>query len=277
MQESELKSLIRNANPDNLDNFATRCHNTLCYTALFARLPDEFQIDIWRSWKLNPYLLGVKLFMGDGLTLFMEEEFSDLLYIRKSFKWYTKHTEARTLVCWLRDLEDDIDYHWTPLGAVNSLFVTEASRNYNMPRRMEELPAVRLRKEEPLCFNRTQPRYARLKKQAEWMLRDVNGRKEYWDYETLIKDYDTWAGIMGPAMKNMMRKTYVCPPHMTCHGEKASSGVPFKPKSYTNFLDELRRVMRENAPFCFAMNNQFPDESGYYWFIPGTKTDNPTS
>ncbi|PHH82571.1 hypothetical protein CDD82_5591 [Ophiocordyceps australis] len=247
--------------------FYTHCDNPLCYMAMFALLPDELQNDIYDQWFLNSYDLGSMLSVG--------ESFQNAEFIRTSLDWYYWAASNNFEICWFTDILDHLGNHGSVLGAVNNVLIlpetNPATSNYKMPRHLRTLQVGWLRTDRAICFNNNSQQYKWLKEQID---RTVNppGSEKYFSYQEIKTDFGTWAGTIGPVMKGMLRSTYQCPDNMYCHRGAAEKGMPFLPRSYTKFLDQIRRIVREDAEICFALENQLPNKNAY-WFIPGSLPD----
>ncbi|PHH60925.1 hypothetical protein CDD81_1036 [Ophiocordyceps australis] len=248
--------------------FFTHCDNPFCYMAMFALLPNELQTNIQEKWFYNSYTLGTLLSVGASL---LNAEF-----IRTSYAWYYWAATNNFQICWFTDIEDHLEYHGNVLAAVNNILILPETNpetsDYVMPRHLRTLSPGRLRTDRPICFNHLSQQYQWLKAQID---KTVNppGSEQYFSYQEVKFDFGTWAGTIGPAMKGMLRSTYECPGTMYCYRDHTKAGKPFLPRSYTKFLDQIRRAIREDAEVCFALENQLPYKEDAYWFIPGIVSD----
>ncbi|PHH61151.1 hypothetical protein CDD81_719 [Ophiocordyceps australis] len=115
--------------------------------------------------------------------------------------------------------------------------------------------------------------YNALRKQMRWMkappLYDLGG--EYNTLEDLVDDFGTWGGTIGLVMTAMMKTRYECPDVSSCRSSSTNT-VPFLPRSYIHFLNEIKAALRDKDEICFALDNNLPEDAdkfGARWFIPG--------
>ncbi|PHH66875.1 hypothetical protein CDD81_5227 [Ophiocordyceps australis] len=235
---------------------------------MFSVLPEELQDDIYLAWQTNSFKLSSMLFVAVS--------FQDPEFIRKSLAWYYWAADVNYEVCWFTDIQNHIKTHRSTLGAINNAFVLKSTNpdtsEYVMPRRLLTLPPGRLRTDKAICFKSDNQQYQWLKAQIDKTV-DPPGSGKYFAFDMLQIDFGKWAGTIGLAMKAMLRHDYVCPEGIKCQTETAQVGKAFLPLSYSRFLDQIRRIVREDTEICFALANQLPDRLDAYWFIPGVMSD----
>ncbi|PHH61494.1 hypothetical protein CDD81_341 [Ophiocordyceps australis] len=240
------------------------CDSALSYQALFSVLPDDMQLDIWKNWNANQHHLGA--------VLYMEELSQQRDFIRESYAWYVSAAREAKSVCWHLDFGNQLPYHQSTLGAVNDLLVAPEWERYDMPRRLPDLPPGKLRIDYPICYNKTGLQYQWLRNQVRWMTTTTDAEAPYHSLKDLTADYLAWPGTIGKVMAAMMHKKYTCSPSKIACRSKPAKGEPFMPSNYTNFLDELKTVLRKGDTICFALSNVMPDDETLYqayWFVPG--------
>ncbi|PHH60555.1 hypothetical protein CDD81_1560 [Ophiocordyceps australis] len=269
MQKSAFSVFVQ-GNPDMPKHLSTHCGNPLCYQALFSYLPDKLQEDIWDHWAANPYHLGQMLYIG-------EYYIKKLNFIPNSYKWYRNAAATQLEVCWHLDLADHLRVHKSSLGAVSNLLFQPSTKEWKMPRRFRDLPAGALRANETVCFDKTGIQYQWAKKQITnnlALFTNREGNPRSWSYEDLVHEYETWPGLIGPAMLCMMRKIYECDHDMHCMAS-LHKGRLFLPASHVDFLQKLHSVLDAGDAFCFDCSNTLLDEMmpDAYYFLPGIKAD----
>ncbi|RDA93179.1 hypothetical protein CP533_3200 [Ophiocordyceps camponoti-saundersi (nom. inval.)] len=219
---------------------------------------------MWYTWGESPHSLS---------------DTKSVRFVQKTVKWYRQAAREKRQICWpsLDAAQNHLYVHEDVLGAINNLLLDPHTVKDDMGLRHLDLPAGEMRTDIPICFDYLNNQTQWLERHMPlWMTLDKSGKPVYHDLINIRKQVNAWGGPLPRLLLGMLREAsqYACHQHVRCARNQFLPGPPIQPKSYTDFLDDLKQVIRRENVFCISLGTarvRFIPDTSYYWFVAGGK------